>query len=244
MIPRGAGIAAPDGSRIMTRVMFCSTVALTLALGESGSVAEPASSPPRAATRAAPRRSSTAKPRPRPRRGAPAGLASRTLTPGEYGGVTPGLPNLPKIRLPRNAGARCYLTWTGFQLLPTGSRIFLQFNRPPAHLTSATGQAMTVTFAGCFLAEANHSRVLDLGYFPTPLRSARVRRHGNGVALDLQLRSQATASVSATTLQGWAYVFVEFHHAHDAFVAAPPRRPPPRRATRGPRRPPPGPVAP
>jgi hypothetical protein len=143
-------------------------------------------------------------------------LTNRTVTrqtpSGDYQGVTPGLPTMPRIRLPRNAKKRCYLTWTGFQLLPTGSRLFLQFNKRPKVRKTVKGAALTLELSGCRVANWNNTRPLYTRYFPTPVRYARVRRRGKSTRMTVLLKKPVTASTRVVRLQGWYYLFITFRH--------------------------------
>ncbi len=133
-------------------------------------------------------------------------------TTGGYNGVTPGLPRMPRIHLPRNHKKRCYLTWTGFQLLPTGSRIFLQFNKRPKVIKTAKGASLTIKLPGCRVANWNNTRPLYTRYFPTPVRYARVRRRGKSTYMTVLLKKPVVARTLVTRLQGWYYLFISFRH--------------------------------
>jgi len=159
-----------------------------------------------------PRRAVPARPHPRQR----LLLTNRTVTHGApttgYQGVTPGLPTMPRIHLPRNAKKRCYLTWTGFQLLPTGSRLFLQFNKRPAVKKKVRGTSLTIDLSGCRVANWNNTRPLYTRYFPTPVRYARVRKRGKSTRMTVLLKKSVTARTRVVRLQGWYYLFVTFRH--------------------------------
>jgi len=165
----------------------------------------------------------------------------RPGTTGGYDGVTPGLPKMPRIRLPRAASKRCYLTWTGFQMLPTGSRIFLQFNRKPTYTITNVAGSLTVRLKGCRVASWNNTRPLYTRFFPTPVRFARVRRRRGNTELRILLKKRVAARSQVMHLQGWYYLFVSFRHTRTRWtrvrkgtrIARPPRRH--KRALRGPR---------
>lgn len=137
---------------------------------------------------------------------------------GGYRGVTPGLPGMPRIHLPKNAQSRCYLTWTGFQLLPTGSRVFLQFNKKPTVKKTVKGAGLTIELPGCGVASWNNTRPLYTRYFPTPVRYARVRKRGKATRMTVLLKKPVTARTRVTKLQGWYYLFITFRHTRSAWA--------------------------
>jgi len=141
-------------------------------------------------------------------------LSNRNVgrTTGGYNGVTPGLPRMPRIYLPRNHKKRCYLTWTGFQLLPTGSRLFLQFNKRPTVTKTAKGSTLTIKLPGCRVANWNNTRPLYTRYFPTPIRYARVRRRGKATWMTVLLKKPVASHTTVLRMQGWYYVFITFRH--------------------------------
>lgn len=206
-----------------------------------GTAAEPSGSPKPAGAespRAAPRRS--AAPSAPPVRLVLRGKESSVgaVSTGEYGGVTPGLPTLPRIVLPRDASQRCYVTWTGFQVLPSGSRVFLQLNRTPDKAVHTTAGEIRVELGGCRVYRWNNLRPLDLRFFDTPVSSARVRwSRRQGATLHVQLKRAVQPQVEVAQLQGWTYLFLTFHHPRARPApTSPPRRSaaPPRDAPKGP----------
>lgn len=149
-------------------------------------------------------------------------LINRIVTSGAqtagYHGVTPGLPRMPRIHLPRNAKKRCYLTWTGFQMQPTGSRVFLQLNKRPKVRTTVKGAALTLTLPGCRVANWNNTRPLYTRYFPTPVRYAQVRRRGKSTVMTVLLKRAVVAHTRVVRLQGWYYVFLSFQHTRSGWA--------------------------
>jgi hypothetical protein len=146
---------------------------------------------------------------------------------------------MPRMVLPRDAATQCYVTWTGFQLLPNGSRVFLQLNRVPSRdLQSAKGE-IRVELPACRVHRTANLLPLDLKYFDTPVGSVRVSwKRRMGATLRLGLKSPAQPKLEVVQLQGWTYLFLTFHHvrARPAPPALPrrPAAPLPREAPKGP----------
>lgn len=149
-------------------------------------------------------------------------LTNRVVTrPGQptgYHGVTPGLPRMPPFHLPKDAKKRCYLTWTGFQMLPTGSRVFLQLTKRPKVKTTAKGAALTVTLSGCRVANWNNTRPLYTRYFPTPVRYARVHRRGRSTVMTVLFKRAVATRTRVVQLQGYYYVFLSFRHTRSGWA--------------------------
>lgn len=140
---------------------------------------------------------------------------------GAYSGVTPGLPALPPLHLSARARARCTLTWTGFQLLPNGSRVFLQSTQRVATTQASTAGLWTIRLPGCRVLTYNALRPLDTRFFDTPILSVRLRkRRRRPAALRVRLRRPATPRIRWVRMQGVYYLFVTFVHPHRTFVHA------------------------
>jgi hypothetical protein len=140
---------------------------------------------------------------------------------------------MPRIHLPRAARRRCYLTWTGFQLTPRGSRVFLQLNRRPRYKLLRRDGRLVLELPGCRAAHGNNLRPLITRYFDTPVLRVDVdRRNRRQLRLRIRLRGPVKPHLRVVQLQQWYYLFVTFSHRRGAPVrrvrapasAAPPRR--------------------
>ena len=141
------------------------------------------------------------------------GPASRTLgstrrlavnsaprRPEEYGGVTPGAPRLAPglarmARLRRGAGS--VVTWPGFQMTPSGSRVFVAMAGTPAvTVTSPSPLVRVYHMVGARIVLSNNRRPLITESFATPLRRAYLRAVRGGVDLVLELRAPVEPNTS------------------------------------------------
>lgn len=132
-----------------------------------------------------------------------------------YDGVVPGpagrnpLPALPKVG--------SYLIWTGFQMTPSGSRVFLQTNtQVPFDLdegrASKSGKStLAVRLAGCRIFMANNRRKIDTRFFATPVSGVTARQKGRDVEVRIALREVA-AGVPHTEPgpDGTQFVVIDF----------------------------------
>ena len=185
----------------MSRKGIATITVLGMLVGASPATGAPARKAPRAQARP---KTPTASPK-APRRATPPRRKPPSPgTVGDYDGVTPGLPKMPRISLPKKAASSCYLTWAGFQTLPTGSRLFLQFNRKPTYKSTTRARSLLVQLAGCRVANWNNARPLYTRYFPTPIRYSRVRRRRGGLHLSVLLKKPASPRLSVVKLQGIA----------------------------------------
>jgi hypothetical protein len=154
--------------------------------------------------------------------------ASQPSLPGAYEGVVPGEGNrAPRAIKPGTTPAA--VTWPGFQLTDSGSRVFLQLTAPvqfqsstQAPVAPAKGSkakppkpaptVLVVTLSGARIHLSNNERPLDTSFFPTPVLSAQIRPSGNDVQLLITLRDPTAAphihlDPSPT---GYSFLFVDF----------------------------------
>ena len=114
----------------------------------------------------------------------------------KYDGVVPGL--AAKNPLPAAPKAGAHLVWTGFQMTPTGSRVFLQ-TTAPVQFDLDEGRAgksgkstLAVRLEGCRIHMANNRRRIDTRFFATPVAGVSARQKGHNVEVRIALREVAT----------------------------------------------------
>jgi hypothetical protein len=112
-----------------------------------------------------------------------------------YDGVVPGptgrnpLPAIPK--------GGSYLVWTGFQMTPSGSRVFLQtttdvqFEMDEGRVGKSGKSTLTVRLPDCRIFMANNQRKIDTRFFATPISGISARRKGHNVEVRIALREVA-----------------------------------------------------
>jgi hypothetical protein len=113
----------------------------------------------------------------------------------KYDGVVPGtagrnpLPAIPK--------GGSFLVWTGFQMTPTGSRVFLQtttsvpFNLDEGRASKSGKSTLTVRLPDCRIFMANNRRKIDTRFFATPVAGISARQKGHEVEVRISLREVA-----------------------------------------------------
>ena len=118
-------------------------------------------------------------------------------TPQKYDGVVPGssaknpLPAVPKVG--------SYLVWTGFQMTPTGSRVFLQttqtvpFVVDEGRVGKSGKSTLSVRLEGCRIYMANNRRKIDTRYFASPVAGVSARQKGRNVEVRIAMREVASA---------------------------------------------------
>ena len=118
-------------------------------------------------------------------------------TPQKYDGVVPGssaknpLPAVPKVG--------SYLVWTGFQMTPTGSRVFLQttqtvpFTVDEGRVGKSGKSTLSVRLEGCRIFMANNRRKIDTRYFASPVAGVSARQKGRNVEVRIAMREVASA---------------------------------------------------
>ena len=117
--------------------------------------------------------------------------------PQKYDGVVPG--STAKNPLPKIPKAGAHLVWTGFQMTPTGSRVFLQttqavqFALDEGRPGKKGKSILSVRLPGCRIFMANNRRRIDTRYFATPVANVSARQKGHDVEVRIALREVASA---------------------------------------------------
>jgi hypothetical protein len=117
--------------------------------------------------------------------------------PQKYDGVVPGA--AAKNPLPRIPKAGVHLVWTGFQMTPTGSRVFLQttqtvqFSLDEGRPSKKGKSILSVRLPGCRIFMNNNRRRIDTRYFATPVSGVSARQKGRDVEVRITLREVASA---------------------------------------------------
>lgn len=141
------------------------------------------------------------------RPGAPATVRG----PNEYGGVTPGLPALPPgLRRARRPGGPLLVAWPGFQMTPSGSRLFVVLtSQQPVVEAQRNGRTRVYHIPQARILLSNNRRPLLTEAFNTPLARAWLRPAGRGVDLVLELRADAEPTIAQEAgPQGFQFVYV------------------------------------
>ena len=115
----------------------------------------------------------------------------------KYDGVVPG--GSAKNPLPAAPTGGPYLVWSGFQMMPTGSRVFLQTTRSVEFdlvegAAKKSGKAtVSVLLRGCRIHMANNRRSIDTRFFATPVAGFSAKQRGRDVEVKVALRESASA---------------------------------------------------
>lgn len=134
--------------------------------------------------------------------------------PEDYGGVAPGSGQLPPgmRRLSRRRNVGRAVSWPGFQMLPSGSRVFV-VSTPETVIVEGprTPTHRSYLFPGAQLFLHNNSRPLETALFATPLVRARLRRLRGAVELQLELRADVTpVSSQGPAVNGLVFHYLDF----------------------------------
>jgi hypothetical protein len=118
-------------------------------------------------------------------------------TPQKYDGVVPGPTG--KNPLPAAPKGGPHLVWTGFQMTPTGSRVFLQttqavpFVIDEGRVGKSGKSTLSVRLEGCRIHMNNNRRKIDTRYFATPVSGISARQKGRNIEVRIALREVASA---------------------------------------------------
>jgi len=149
-------------------------------------------------------RSRRRRPTPRTRRRA---WKRRRAADVPYAGIVPGkMDRAPGIKPP----AGCWLTWPGFQMTKTGSRIFLQFTRRPQFHMDVSHGSITMRFDRCRIFARNTRRRLITRYFATPVDQMSIRRKHRGIEVRIRLKAPMEIRPTWRKIDGAWYLFADF----------------------------------
>jgi hypothetical protein len=143
------------------------------------------------------------------------GVPAPAAEPQRYDGVVPG----PTGRNPLPAAPKAgpHLVWTGFQMTPTGSRVFLQTTAPvqfdldEGRVAKSGKSTLAVRLAGCRIHMANNRRRIDTRFFATPVAGVSARQKGHDVEVRIAMREVAAGVPhSEAGPDGTQFVVIDF----------------------------------
>jgi hypothetical protein len=143
-------------------------------------------------------------------------LSAQGQSPGEYPGVVPGSGNnLPRVADLKNKQGT-WVTWPGFLSAPDGSsRVFLQTIGPFTYERKDESQKIVVLIDNAKVFLNNNRNALETSHFNTPVNRAYLKNIKNKLALIIELRVPAQASLSQTTeSDGYSYLIIDFPAGH------------------------------
>lgn len=115
---------------------------------------------------------------------------------GYYSGVSIDGNHVPPFPA-RSMGTKpALMTWTGFERVGEGSRVFFELSSDVATEVDVKGAVITVRMRNTKINVRNNARSLDLRYFRTPVRSVKVSRKGKDAVATIVLKRNATPTVS------------------------------------------------
>ena len=135
-------------------------------------------------------------------------LATMGTSALAYEGVSPGAGNAPPV--PPKGSKHNYVTWPGFIPQQGGARVFVQTTRAAQYDVQVTGQKVTVLIRDVRVHLRNNRLPLDMSFFNTPVKTAKLERRGKDVALVIDLKQAGHPNVRPDTIGGYSYIYVDF----------------------------------
>ena len=172
--------------------------------------------------------------------GVPSVAGAQTLSPIEksmdavpgreksekYDGVIPGSDT--RNPLPPAPSDRTYLVWTGFQMTPTGSRVFLQTTKSVSYDLSEEKRGksgrttVVILLRDCKIHMANNRRTIDTRYFATPVAKVFAKQRKANVEVRIVLREDAVAApTSEAGPSGSQFLLLDFPPGKATVAAVP-----------------------
>jgi hypothetical protein len=146
---------------------------------------------------------------------------------GYYSGVSISGNHVPPFPAKEMGTKPVILTWVGFERVAGGSRVFFELNGEAAYEVTRKGLVLRIRLHNTKINVRNNARLLDLRYFQTPVRSAKVSRRGRDSIVTIQLKREAEPGVEIVD-GNVGYKLLVVHFGGQAEAAEPePEGPPP-----------------
>ena len=139
---------------------------------------------------------------------------------GEYRGVRPGKTWLPPN--PPPPAERPLLTWAGFMMTDTGSRVFVQLTKPAEYQVVPGAKGIVVVVRGAKIYKRNNARPVNTSHFPTPVVRVHAKQHGKDVRVIIDTRERVTPQHHMEEGEG-GYRFIMLDFPKGAATEATPR---------------------
>lgn len=149
---------------------------------------------------------------------------------GFYSGVSVQGNHVPPLPATNLGSTPAVMTWTGFERVGDGSRVFFQLSSAIDHEVTelSDGMVLRVRMRNTKVNVKNNRRRLDLRYFKTPVSEVKVRHKGRDTIATISLKRAETPQVRIIDGKaGYQMLVVEFGAAPAGSdpVAPPPPSP-------------------
>lgn len=140
---------------------------------------------------------------------------------GYYSGVSIEGNHVPPFPAARMGTKPASMTWTGFERVGEGSRVFFEVSADVATKLDVKAGVVTVRLSNTRINVRNNARHLDLRYFRTPVRSVKVSRRGKDAVATIVLKRAAEPKLSwIAGKAGYRLLVVEFAGGEASDAAA------------------------
>lgn len=147
---------------------------------------------------------------------------------GFYSGVSVQGNHVPPLPAKELGQTPAMMTWSGFERVGEGSRVFFQLSAPIQHELSETqgGLLLKVRMRNTKVNVKNNRRRLDLRYFKTPVSEVKIKHQGKDTIAIISLKRASTPRVELVEGKaGYTLLIVQFDEGGAA--VEPPSSPPP-----------------
>jgi hypothetical protein len=115
---------------------------------------------------------------------------------GYYSGVSIDGNHVPPFPARKMGTKPALMTWTGFERVGEGSRVFFELSSDVATEVDIKGAVITVRMKNTKINVRNNARTLDLRFFRTPVRTVKVSRRGRDAVATIVLKRNVAPTVS------------------------------------------------
>ncbi|MCK7501017.1 MAG: hypothetical protein MZW92_70920 [Comamonadaceae bacterium] len=102
------------------------------------------------------------------------------------------------------------VTWPGFEITASGSRIFVQSLRPITYSRADEANRVVFVLQKTRIHLRNNRNPLVTEHFNTPVGTAYLRRRGSDTLLILDMKVGSSPSISQVTEGGYSFLFLDF----------------------------------
>jgi hypothetical protein len=129
---------------------------------------------------------------------------------GYYRGVVPGHGIVPPRARMLKSARQNLVTWPGFEMTASGSRIFVQSLRPISYSRADEANRVVFVLQNTRIHLRNNRNPLVTESFNTPVGTAYLRPRGRDTLLILDMKVGSSPSISQVTEGGYSFLFLDF----------------------------------
>lgn len=130
--------------------------------------------------------------------------------PGYYRGVVPGSNHVPPRARRLKRTQRNFVTWPGFEMTSSGSRIFIQSTHPVSYVREDDTNRVVLVLNKTRIHLRNNRNPLVTEHFNTPVARAYLRHRRRDTLLILEMKVNSSPSIRQMSEGNYHFLMLEF----------------------------------